>query len=356
MFQIEKTSSLDKLLQYAESIGFGEIHFKLDPQTGLIAIIAVHSTTRGPAIGGARCLPYNSSEDALKDVLNLAQMMSYKAAACGLPHGGAKAVLIRPEIIKDREAYFKSFGQFVNSLNGRYVTAVDSGTTSTDMDIVATQTNFVTSVTSQGDPSPLTALGVRRGIEAAVLSKMNKDSLEGIHVAIQGVGHVGYYLAKDLHERGAHLTITDINPVLIERCVKEFNAHSVAPDDIYKVEADIFSPCALGGTINAETIKKLQVKIVAGSANNQLAHPEYGQILNDHGILYAPDFVINSGGLIHVAAIYDHGNEQHAHQQIMDLYDTLLGIFSRAKAENKAPSVIADQIAVENLKVPAKTN
>lgn len=356
MFQIEKTSSLDKLLQYAESLEFGEIHFKIDAKTGLLAIIAVHSTARGPAIGGARCLPYKTSEEALNDVLNLAQMMSYKAAACGLPHGGAKAVMIRPETMKDRDAYFKSFGEFVNSLDGRYITAVDSGTTSEDMDIIATKTNYVTSLSAQGDPSPLTALGVRRGIEAAVLAKMHKESLKGIHVAIQGVGHVGYYLAKDLHAHGAKITVTDINPALTERCAKEFNATIVAPDDIYKVEADIFSPCALGGTINAETIKKLDVKIVAGSANNQLAHPQYGQILSEKDILYAPDFVINSGGLIHVAAIYDHGDEKQAYQQIMNLYDTLLGIFNRAREEGKAPSVIADQIAVENLKVPSKTS
>ena len=348
----KKIASYDKLLRYAEMLQFGDIHIEIDHETGLIAIVAIHDTLRGPALGGCRFLPYKSFEDAFTDVLRLAQMMSYKAAVCGLPFGGGKSVIIEPEGgVKNREALFEKFGSFVNKLGGRYITAVDSGTENRDMDIIATQTPYVTSTTQlYGDPSVYTALGVRRGIEAAVKFKLGKDNLKDVHVAIQGAGHVGYFLTKELVQLGAKVTIADINTKAVKHCVDEFNVSTVDFHDIYDIPCDVFAPCALGATINADTIKRLKTKIIAGSANNQLAHNQSGQALHDRGILYVPDFVINSGGLIHVAVIYAHGDEEKAHQQIYDLYNTLMAIFERSKQENKPPNEIAETIALENLK------
>ncbi|MGB6977335.1 MAG: amino acid dehydrogenase [Gammaproteobacteria bacterium] len=347
-------TTYDKLLRYAQRLGFGDLHIKLDAKTQLYAIIAIHSTQRGPAIGGCRLVHYDSSEDAVVDALRLGYMMSLKAAVSQLPHGGAKAVIIKPRNIKDREALFSSFGQFVQELGGRYITAVDSGTTTTDMDIIARQTSYVTCTTQvfgDGDPSLYTAIGVQRGIEAAVQFKLGRDNLRGLHIAIQGAGHVGYHLAKELHAQDVRITMTDINSELLQRCVNELGVTPVTPEDIYKIPCDVFSPCALGAILNLKTIQQLQTSIVAGSANNQLAHPRYGALLYERGILYAPDFVINSGGLIHVAALYDHGDNQKATQQIYNIYNILMAMFARAQHENRPTNEIADIIALENLGV-----
>ena len=346
---LSKNNSCDWLFKYAEILGFGEVHFKIDPKTGLKAIIAVHSNTRGPAIGGCRCIPYDSFDTALEDALRLAYMMSYKAAACDLPHGGAKSVIIRPSFIEDREAFFKSFGQFVHELQGQYIAAEDSGTTPADMDIIAKVTPYVTCTsTLGGDPAPYTALGVRRSIQAAVKFQLNRD-LNGIHVAIQGVGHVGYLLAEDLLRHGAKVTIADINPTLISQCAEKLDVQVVSPEEIYSLDCDVFSPCALGAILNDQTIPQLKTRIIAGSANNQLAHKQHGIVLHQMGILYAPDFVINSGGLIYASAIYNHGDVQKAIAQIEDLYHTLWRMMERAKAENKPLNEIAETIAKERL-------
>jgi leucine dehydrogenase len=342
----------DSLMRYAEFLGFGEIHIKIDEKTGLKAIVAIHNLSRGPAIGGCRMLPYTTVDQAYEDSLRLAYMMSYKAAINNLPHGGAKSVLIKPKVIKDREAYFEKFGEFVNSLGGTYITAVDSGTTIEDMDIIARRTKFVTCTTQSGidsDPSPQTALGVRRAIEAAAKFKLHRENLEGIRIAIQGAGHVGYYLAKELHERGAQLIMSDINQANLEKCVEQFQVQTCPPEQIYDVEADVFAPCALGAVLNMDTVKRLRVKIVAGSANNQLAHHHYGALLFERGILYAPDFLINAGGLIHVAVIYDHGNQKEAYAQINNIYDTVYDIFERSEREQKPTNEIAENIAKERL-------
>ncbi len=344
---------VDSLMRYAEFLGFGNIHTKIDEKTGLKAIIAIHNLSRGPAIGGCRMIAYKTIDKAFEDSLRLAHMMSFKAAINNLPHGGAKAVLIKPRVIKDREAYFEKFGEFVNELGGRYITAVDSGTNISDMDIIARRTPFVTCTTQSGidsDPSPLTALGVRRAIQAAVKFKLGRDSLEGIHVAIQGAGHVGYYLAKELHALGARMTVTDVDTKTLERCIDDFHVAVCLPEQIYDVEADVFAPCALGAILNLDTIKRLRVPIVAGSANNQLAHHHYGALLHERGILYAPDFLINAGGLIQVAVIYDHGDIQKAINQINDIYNTVTDIFERSKRENIATNVIAEKIARDRLK------
>lgn len=343
----------DSLMRYARLLGYGEVYTKIDMSTGLQAIIAVHNLSRGPAIGGCRMVPYQTIDKAYEDALRLGYMMSYKAAINNLPHGGAKAVIIKPKVIKDREAFFEKFGEFVNELGGRYITAVDSGTSPEEMDIIERRTPYVTCTTKSGsssDPSPLTALGVRRSIQAAVKFKMGRDSLEGVHVAIQGAGHVGFCLAKDLKSLGAKITIADVNVKAIQRCVDEIGVNVCRPDEIYDLEADVFAPCALGAVLNRQTIERLKVKIVSGAANNQLAHRHYGTLLLERGILYAPDFLINAGGLIHVAVIYDHGDMEKSLQQINNIYHTVYDIFERSKHENRATNEIAENIAKDRLR------
>lgn len=344
--------STDSLMRYAARLGYGTIHTKFDAETGLKAIVAIHNLNRGPAIGGCRMIPYQSMADAYEDALRLGYMMSYKAAITDLPHGGAKAVIIRPKIIKNRKAFFEKFGDFVNELGGRYITAVDSGTDLTDMDIIAKRTPYVTCTTGSDhseDPSPLTALGVRRAIEAAVKFKLGTESLEGIHVALQGIGHVGYDLARQLKERGARLTLTDVNQPALEQCAKELQANITTPEEIYSVHADVFAPCALGKVLNLSTIHRLNAKIVAGSANNQLAHHHYGNLLHERGILYAPDFLINAGGLIHVAVLFAKGSMQESLEKINTIYEKVYAIFERAARENRATSEIAEEMAREKL-------
>lgn len=344
--------SEDDLLGFAEYLGFGDIHIKVDQATGLKAIIAVHSNKLGPAIGGTRFIPYGSTDAAIRDALKLANMMSYKSAICNLPHGGGKSVIMRPAEIKDRAAMFRKFGEFVDEVGGRYIAAMDSGTKVTDMDEIAKSTKFVTCTSDthgNGDPSPLTALGVFRGLEAAVKFKLNTDDLTDLRVAIQGVGHVGYYLAKQLHERGAKLTVCDVKADATQRCVDEFQATVVAPDDIYDVECDVFSPCALGGVINDSTIEKLKASIIVGAANNQLAKMSLDKVLFDRDVLYAPDFLVNAGGIIHVAGIYDYGDGEKGHQQIMALYNETLNLLQRSKKDNIPTNQIAIKIAKERL-------
>jgi leucine dehydrogenase len=343
----------DSLMRYAKLLGFGDLHIKIDEKTGLMAIVAIHNLKRGPAIGGCRMLNYKTVDKAVEDALRLARMMSFKAAINNLAHGGGKAVLIRPAIIKDREAYFEKFGEFLNELGGRYITAVDSGTSPREMDIIARKTPFVTCTTNSGadsDPSPLTALGVRRGIESAVKFKMGRDSLEGVRIAIQGAGHVGYWLAKDLKERGAHITIADVKADALQTISNEIKVDICHPDEIYDLDIDVFSPCALGAVLNKDTIKRLKAGIVAGSANNQLAHHHYGTFMHERGILYAPDFLINAGGIIHVAVTYDRGDIKQSLQQINNIYDTVYEIFARSEQEDCATNDIAEKIACDRLR------
>lgn len=346
-------SICDSLIRYAEFLDYGDIHIKVDKKTGLKAIVAINNLNRGPAIGGCRMVPYQSMDHALEDAIRLGYMMSYKAAINNLPHGGAKSVIVKPKIIKDRDAFFEKFGEFVEELGGRYITAVDSGTSPIEMDIIARKTQFVTCTSDSiggSDPSPLTALGVRRAIEAAVKFKMHRDSLEGVHVAIQGAGHVGYYLARELTTLGARITMTDINELALKRCIDEFGVTTCLPDDIYDIEAAVFAPCALGATINKHTVERLKCQIVAGCANNQLAHQHYASLLHDRGILYAPDFLINAGGLIHVAVIYAKGDLAQSTKQIEDIYHTVYDIYERAAKRNCSTHQIAIEITKERLK------
>lgn len=340
----------DELLRYAESLSFGDIHIKLDPEADLCAIVAIHSVKRGPALGGCRLMEYDSIADAARDALRLAHGMSYKAAICNLALGGGKAVIVKPKQIKNRQALFEAFGRFVNELGGRYITAIDSGTDMADMDIINTQTPYVTTISKHnGNPAPFTATGVRVGIQAAVKFKLNKDDLNNVHVAIQGAGHVGYLLAKELTQLGALITMSDKNTDALQRCVDEFKVKTVSPEAIYTVNCDVFAPCAVGGIVNDQTIPLLKASIVAGSANNQLGEKQHGAALHARGILYAPDYLINAGGLIHAYAEYHNTSFETAEQHILHIYDQLLEIFTRSARDNKPTNEIADNIAAARL-------
>jgi leucine dehydrogenase len=277
--------------------------------------------------------------------------MSYKAALAHLPLGGGKTVLMRPKELSDRTTYFRALGRFVNELKGRYIIAMDSGVVIEDMDSIALETPYVVTTSKhKGNPAPYTALSVLYGIEAAVKFKFHQDHLQGVHVAIQGLGHVGFALANALHKKGACLTICDNNIEIMQHYAKALQARVVRPEDIYAVECDVFSPCALGGILNDKSISMLKAAIVAGSANNQLAEPQHAETLHQKGILYAPDFVINAGGLIYAYAEYQNRlNREHVVQQISTIYSTLLEIFKNADKRNKSPGIIADNLAESRL-------
>jgi len=344
------TTFHDELLRYAETLGFGDLHIKLDQSTDLCAIVAIHSNKRGPALGGCRLMEYDSMAAAVRDALRLARGMSYKAAICNLNLGGGKAVIIKPKQIKDRKAFFEAFGRFVNEIGGRYITAIDSGTDMLDMDTINTQTPYVTTISKHnGNPAPFTATGVLIGIQEAVKFKLNRDTLDNIHVAIQGAGHVGYLLAKELTELGARITICDKNKESVQRCVDEFKAQTVALEKIYEVDCDVFAPCAVGGILNEKTIPLLKASIVAGSANNQLGEAADGHLLHNRKILYAPDYLINAGGLIHAYAEYYNNSFEEAEQHILRIGKQLFQIFEREMRENKPANEIADEIAASRL-------
>ncbi len=332
---------------------FGEVHFKLDKATHLRAIVAIHDTRLGPALGGCRFIEYASEADALVDALRLARGMTYKAALAGLPHGGGKSVIIRPRVRFDRVALFRAFGRFIEDLRGHYITAEDSGTGLEDMEIVRTQTKHVTGVDpshgGSGDPSPFTALGVRRGIEACVKFRLGKDDLKGVHVAVQGVGHVGYHLCRELHASGAKLTVADVDLLKSERAQREFGAAIVPINDVAKVDCDVFAPCALGAGLNDDTIPPLRAKIVAGAANNQLAEPRHGDDLHARGILYAPDYAINAGGLINVAQEAKGYDPKVAREKTMKIYDTIWDICDRSKKLGAPTHKVADIMVEEKL-------
>ncbi|SEQ86290.1 leucine dehydrogenase [Amphritea atlantica] len=330
------------MFRQMESAGLQDLHFWQDPDTGLQAIIAIHDTFRGPAIGGCRFINYPDSAAAITDAIRLARGMSYKAALAGLPHGGGKSVIIKPAGLYDRNQLMQSFGHFVDSLGGRYITAMDSGTQISDMDNIALNTRFVTCTRDMGDPSPSTAQGVFAGIRASVQFRFGTHDLHNVHIAIQGLGHVGYALAKLLHHAGARLTVTDIDAQKVARATAEFNATAVEADAIYDTAADIFCPCGLGAIINADTVKRLNCAIVAGSANNQLADDGQGDSLARRGILYAPDYLINAGGLIFVALQHARHHEQAIRLKVESIYDALLELYKHAEADHRPTNYIAD--------------
>lgn len=337
---------------------FEQVVFCNDNASGLKAIIAIHNTTLGPALGGTRMWNYSSEEEALQDVLRLAKGMTYKNAAAGLNLGGGKSVIIGDPKKDKSEALFRTFGRYVESLNGRYITAEDVGTFEEDMDFIQMETNYVTGTSNSivGDPSPITALGIYYGIKASAKEVFGDDSLDNKTIAIQGVGQVAYNLCSYLHKENAHLIVTDINKEAVDRAVKEFNAEAVQPEDIYDVDCDIYSPCALGGTINDSTIKRLKAKAIAGSANNQLLEPHHGQVLFEKGIVYAPDYVINSGGVINVAEELTGYNENRVRKKIESIYHILLEVFQTSREKNIPTSQAADQIAEKRIEAIKNIN
>jgi leucine dehydrogenase len=279
--------------------------------------------------------------------------MTYKAALAGLPHGGGKSVIVRPATHFDRVALFRAFGKFIDDLRGHYITAEDSGTGLEDMEVIRSVTKWVTGVDpshgGSGDPSPFTALGVRRGIEACVEHQLGKDKLQGVHVALQGVGHVGYHLCKELHASGARLTVADVDPLKAERAQREFGAKVVPLDAIFDVDCDVFAPCALGSALNDDTIPRLKARIVAGAANNQLAASRNGDDLHARGILYAPDYAINAGGLINVAQEVVGYDEAAARDKTLKIHTTIAEIVQRSE-KLKAPTYkVADMLVEERL-------
>jgi len=325
--------------------------FCCDAATGLKAIIAIHSTVLGPAAGGTRLWAYESDDEALHDALRLSQGMSYKNAMAGLKFGGGKAVIIKTPDFVGSEALYEKFGEFVEQLSGGYVTAEDVGMSVEIMEIVARKTRHVSGLSKKegragGDPSPKTSYGIFRGIEAAVKFQLGKATVEGLNVAVQGAGHVGYHLCKYLAEAGAQTLVADIDDKRVTRVVDEFGATGVALDEILTQNVDVLAPCALGGILNAQSIPELRTTIVAGGANNQLETEADGQRLVDAGILYAPDYVINGGGIINVASeYYNDRDEDEVLQQVAAIGPRLTGIFAAAQDSGRPTNVVADEQA-----------
>lgn len=349
-----------ELFKYMEEYDYEQVVLCQDEASGLKAIIVIHDTTIGPALGGVRMWTYASEEEALEDALRLARGMTYKNAAAGLNLGGGKTVIIGDPKKDKNEEMFRAFGRFVQGLNGRYITAEDVGTTEEDMDLIHLETEYVTGVSpttsgSSGNPSPVTAYGVYRGMKAAAKEAFGTDSLEGRTVAVQGVGNVAFALCRYLHEEGAKLIVTDINEQAVQRAVEEFGAEAVGINDIYGVEADIYAPCALGATINDETIPQLKAKVIAGSANNQLKTPEHGDRIHEMGIVYAPDYIINAGGVINVADELDGYNEERAMKKVEKIYDTIEKVISISKRDGIPTYAAADRLAEERIANLAKS-
>ena len=321
-----------------------------DAGTGYHGIIAIHSTALGPAVGGTRFWNYATEEEALTDALRLSRGMTYKNALPELPLGGGKSIIIGDNKAPQREALLRVHGRFVETLKGRYITAEDVGTSPADMEIVRQETQHVAGLLDRsGDPSPFTARGVFRAIQASSKFLRGTDELAGLTVAIQGLGHVGYNLAKLLHDAGAKLVVTDVDERRIARAVETLGAQSVAVEGIFSVPADVFAPCALGGILNDETIPRLKVRIVAGAANNQLLEERHGAMLVERNILYAPDYVANAGGILNGCIELLGWDAEHASRKVDEIYDTTLRIFATAQAENLAPARAADLLAESRL-------
>ena len=338
-----------------EKMGHEQIAYFCDPHSGLKGIVAIHNTILGPALGGCRMWNYSSEEEALVDVLRLSKGMTYKAAIAGLNLGGGKAVLIGDSKTQKSENLFRSFGRFVEGLGGRYITAEDVGTSMKDMGHVRMETNYVTGITKtlggSGDPSPVTAYGVYIGMKAAVKQKLKKNSLDGLKVSIQGLGHVGTYLAEYLYNDGVELFVTDIHEDAVENVVKKFGAKKVELEQIYDLEVDIYAPCALGATINSDTLSRLNCSIIAGAANNVLKDSErHGLEVLKKGILYAPDYAINAGGLINVSNELEGYNRERAFNQAEGIYDTLMDIFRRSERDGIPTNKASDLQAEDRIK------
>jgi len=338
------------VLEAMKAESYEQVVFCHEPSCGYFGVIAIHDTTLGPALGGTRFWQYASTDEAVTDALRLARGMTYKAAAAGLNLGGGKSVIIGDNRRPDREALFRAHGRFVDSLGGRYITAEDVGTSPADMEFVRRETPYVAGLMGlSGDPSPVTGYGVYMGMKACAKQRWGKDSLAGRTVLVQGAGKVAMALCRHLQREGARLVVSDIDPAKVRAAVEELGATGVAPEAIYDQPGDIYAPCALGATINDATLKRLKVEIIAGAANNQLAEERHGLALEQQGLLYAPDFVINSGGLINVYGELEQWPQERAQRKAQEIYDAILKVFAIA-ARDKIPSFqAADRLAEERI-------
>lgn len=335
---------LDRMTEY----GHETVTYLTDPETGLQAIVAVHDTTLGPSLGGTRMLPYDTEAEALRDVLRLSEAMTYKAAAANLDLGGGKAVIVGdPE--RKTEEMMAAYGRAVDALGGRYITSVDINTGVEDLDVIASQTDHVVGVSDGlGDPSPVTAYGVFRGLEETARYELGRPVSE-LSVAIQGIGKVGTGLAERLLERGADVTVSDVDADAVETFADEHGIDTIAPEDVYAESCDVFAPCAIGGVLNDDTIPQLNCEVVAGGANNVLERPEHAEMLRDRGIRYAPDYVINAGGLITVHTEYEGGTIEDAFEKADRIGDRLVELYERADARDVTPLQAAREYAEERL-------
>ncbi|WJG08358.1 Glu/Leu/Phe/Val dehydrogenase dimerization domain-containing protein [Aliiglaciecola sp. LCG003] len=332
-----------------------QVAFFSDKQTGLQAIIAVHNTNLGPSLGGCRMWPYADSAEALNDVLRLSRGMTYKAAMAQLKLGGGKAVILGDPRKHKSPEMMRAMGRFVEQMGGRYITAEDSGIAVSDIKLMGESTQHISGVSAKyrydggeadGNPAPSTAFGVFTGLKASVEYALKTD-LKGVRVAVQGLGHVGYRLAKHLHEHGAKLFVTDIYEDSIARAVEEFGAVAVAPRDIFDAEVDVYAPCAMGASINHNTIERISAKVIAGAANNQLAEESLGEVLRQKGVLYAPDYVINAGGVIDIYHQRMLSTAEAMRAHIEGIADTLLEIYTRSEQNQQPTNVVSNSIAEE---------
>jgi leucine dehydrogenase len=333
---------------------YEQVVFNYDKTSGLKAIIAIHSTALGPALGGTRFYPYEDEQAALVDGLRLARGMTYKAAAAGLDLGGGKAVIIGDPRREKSEELLRAYGRFIETLGGRYITAEDVGTAREDMDIVRRETRWVTGVSKvyggSGDPSPVTAFGVYQGLRAVAMELWNTADLKGRRFAVQGVGKVGLSLVERLVAAGADVVIADVDVDNLGKAVGDFGVDTIDLDDIYSTECDVFVPCALGGVLNDETIPQLKCAAIGGAANNQLLEPHHAKLIDDAGILYAPDFIINAGGIINVADELRGYDDARAHAQVEGIFHNLRRVFQTAKLEKITTADAANRLAEERIR------
>jgi leucine dehydrogenase len=339
-----------KIFEFLQKDRYEQVVLCQEELSGLKAIIAIHNTTLGPALGGTRMWTYLSEEEATIDALRLARGMTYKAATAGLNLGGGKAVIIANPAMGSREELFRAFGRFVESLGGRYITAEDVGTTVQDMDYVRMETRHVTGYSGGSEnPSPATAFGVWYGMKAAALEAFGSESLTGKVVAVQGIGSVGYHLCRHIMEEGGKLVVSDINEQAIHRVTRELQVEVVSPAEIAAVECDIFAPCALGAVVNDDTIHRLNCRIIAGAANNVLHEERHGELLEQRGILYIPDFVINAGGLINVADELQGYKKERAYARIKNIFQNVQQVLAIAKRDGLTTNQAAIRLAEERI-------
>ncbi len=342
-----------ELFETVHQSGHEQVVFCHDASSGLSAIIAIHDTTLGPALGGLRMWPYATEEAALDDALRLSRGMTYKAAVSGLNLGGGKSVIIADPRKDKSEALFRSFGRFVETLQGRYITAEDVGIDVADMEYVLQETDHVVgipeSLGGSGDPSPFTAFGTLQGMRACLRQRYDDETLNHYSFAIQGVGHVGYHLARLLREQDAKVFVTDIHDDNVQRCVDELGCEAVDPDEIYDVDADVFAPSALGAVLNHDTLPRMRFRIVCGSANNQLADPDIGDVLHARNILYAPDYAVNAGGLMNVYLELEGYNPDKARHMVRGIYQNILNILKKAQQEDLPTHRAADLLAEQRI-------